>query len=295
MIKIRSMRLITIILIFTLVYSCNTSENTPNMTNEVNVLFLHHSTGAVIWNSNSPSLLLKVIRRISPSLFNKLAKKPQLPLMFNKYNKKNHTNYKVKDIEFPKRSPYGWNNFPYDYYNIWVKNAGKEPYMEEPTLEMLTKKYNVIIFKHCFPVSNIIEDQDTADINSQLKTLSNYKLQYMALREKLHQFPDTKFILFTGASLVKSQISEAEAIRAKKFFDWVISQWDLPDDNIYIWDLYSLETENNLYFNTKYSVSPNDSHPGRSFAKKAGKLLFQRTIDIIENNGKKTQLTGISK
>ena len=77
-------------------------------------------------------------------------------------------------MSFPKPNPYGWNNYPYDYYNIWVKNAGEELYMEE------------------------------------------------------------------------------------------------------------------------YAVSTNDSHPDSEFASNAVKLLYNRIIDVIENNGTGTQLTGKS-
>lgn len=35
-------------------------------------------------------------------------------------------------------------------------------FMEEHTLEMLTREYQVIIFKHCFPVNKIAEDQASA-------------------------------------------------------------------------------------------------------------------------------------
>ena len=35
---------------------------------------------------------------------------------------------------------------------------------------------------------------------------------------------------------------------------------DQPDDNIYIWDLYSLQTEGGLYFKDEYAVSEKDSH-----------------------------------
>ena len=193
---------------------------------------------------------------------------------------------------FPKASPYGWHNYPYDYYNIWVKNAGNEPYMEEPTLELLTKKYQVIIFKHCYPVSNIKPDKDSADINSDYKSLANYKLQYTVLRDKLYEFPDTKFIIWTGAAQVKSNISEDEALRAKEFFTWVTNEWDLPGDNIHIWDLYGLETEGGLYFKEEYAGSANDSHPNSKFASKAVKLISNRIIDVIENNGAGTKLTG---
>jgi len=193
---------------------------------------------------------------------------------------------------FPKQTPYGWNNFPFDYYNIWVKNEGKEPFKDEPTLEILTRDYQVIIFKHCFPVSNIQKNEIPADINSKIKTISNYKLQYAAIKEKLHEFPSTKFILFTGAVQVRANNSEDKAIRAREFFQWVVEEWDEPEDNIYLWDLYDLQTEGGLYFKDAYALSPENSHPNGEFASKAVDLLFNRIIDVIEQDGKGTLLTG---
>ena len=268
--------------------SCRKKEKTFDM----NIIYLHHSTGGVIWQGTRVSLVTRVARKISTSLADVVGKKARLPLLFERYNKDNNKNFSIEEMAFPKASPYGWHNYPYDYYNIWVKNAGNEPFTEEPTLEILTKQYQVVIFKHCFPVSNIQPDQDSADINSDFKSLANYKLQYLSLRDKLHEFPDTKFILFTGAAQVKSNITEDEAKRAKEFFKWVTDEWDFPGDNIHLWDLYTLETEGGLYFKNDYAVSENDSHPNIDFAGKAAQLLFNRIIDIIEKNGTGTKMTG---
>jgi hypothetical protein len=268
--------------------SCKQKENTSDM----NIIYLHHSTGGVIWQGEKASILTRAARKISTGFADAIGGKAKLPSLFEKYNKETNKNYLIKEMIFPKASPYGWHNYPYDYYNIWVKHAGSEPYMEEPTLELLTKDYQVIIFKHCFPVSNIQADKDTADINSDYKSLANYKLQYAALKDKLHEFPDTKFIVWTGASLVKSAVSEDEAKRAKDFFTWVTNEWDLPGDNIYIWDIYSLETERGLYFKDEYASSPSDSHPNSEFAIRVAQLLFNRIVDVIENDGTRTKLTG---
>jgi hypothetical protein len=267
--------------------SCRQKEKTTDL----NIIFLHHSTGRVIWNGKSTSKIGRYVRSKSNRLANIIGAKAQLPLLFQEYNEEHKKNYLIREMIFPG-TPYPWINFPYDYYNLWVKNAGNEPFMEQPTLEMLTKEYQVIIFKHCFPVSNILADQDSADINSDMKTILNYKLQYSALRDKLHKFPDTKFILFTGAAQVKLSVTEDEAKRAKEFFSWVTEEWDLPGDNIYLWDLYRLQTEGGLYFRDEYAVSIYDSHPNEEFAGKVVKLLFDRVIDIIENNGNGTQMTG---
>jgi hypothetical protein len=268
--------------------SCNPKQEISDM----NIIYLHHSTGALIWQGGQLSLFTRAVRKVSPGIAKLITRKNKIPKLMKQYNKINNKHYTIQEMAFPKESPYGWQNYPYDYYNIWVKNAGPEPFMEEPTLEILTKKYQVIIFKHCFPVSGIQPDKEVADINSDYKSLANYKLQYNAIRDKLHEFPDTKFILFTGAALVKGSGTEEEALRTKEFFTWVINEWDLPDDNIYIWDLYSLETEGGLYLKDEYATSPRDSHPNDKLASKAAELIFNRIIDVIDNDGKNTKLTG---
>lgn len=283
---IRSKLVICIVVLIVIpLISCEQKKISDN-----NIIFLHHSTGGVIWYGNEISLITKVANKLSRRLTN-IGTKALLPSLFKDYNKEYNKNYTVKEISFPKAKPYGWNNYPFDYYNIWVKNASQQPFLEEPSLEMLTKDYRVIIFKHCFPVSNILPDQDSADVNSDLKTVSNYQLQYLALKDKFHEFPDTKFIVCTGAAQVKSSITEDEAKRAKEFFKWVKNEWDIPNDNIYIWDLYELQTEGSLYFIDKYSESPGNSHPNTAFARELGNLLFNRIIDIIETDGTKTDLT----
>ncbi len=266
-----SIAIITAIIIF----QCS-KNNASSTGKECKILFLHHSTGAIIYKGGSSGILAQ----------------QEVPKWFNNYNKKNGTSYKITEQEFPKSQPYGWNNYPYDYYNIWVKHAGNQPYLEEPTLEMLTKEYNVIIFKHCFPGSNILEDLDNADIDSPEKRLGNYKLQYQALKQKLTQFPEVKFIVWTGAALIEAQTTPENAARAREFSEWVKNEWDTNGDNIYVWDFRELETEGGLYLKKEYASSSGDSHPGKDFAKTVAPLLCQRIVDVIENNGAKTTLTG---
>ena len=269
------MRFVISILVALMMASCS-----GKMEPMKKIIFLHHSTGYSVWLGKTNNYVYKV------------TKKGDVQKYIENFNKKNKTSYQITERFFPKSQPYGWNNYPFDYYNIWVKNAGKKAFMKEQTLEMLTSQFQVIIFKHCFPSSNILADNGIADINSDIKTLANYKLQYLALRDKIHEFSDTKFILFTGAVQVKAFLSEEEALRAQEFYNWVINEWDQPGDNIFIWDLYQLQTEGGLYFKDEYAVSSNDSHPNKVFAGNAADLLFNRIIDVIENNGIKTDLAG---
>lgn len=119
-----------------LITGCGSNNN-----NMKKIVFLHHSTGEAIWKGSTNRYVYK------------LTGKGDVQKFFNAYNRENKTNYEISALNFPKSSPYGWNNYPYDYYNIWVKNAAAELFMEEPTLEILTKQYEVIIFKHCFPLA----------------------------------------------------------------------------------------------------------------------------------------------
>jgi hypothetical protein len=247
---------------------------------EMRVLFLHHSTGQVIWQGG-------------------------VPQWFEEYNEGNSTDYQITSQVFPKRTPYGWDNYPYDYWNIWVSHAGDEPFMEEPTLEILTRQYDVIIWKHCFPVAGIREDAHNPDISSPVKRIENYRLQYDALKEKMRQFPECKFIVWTGPAQVRNvtlrdrivgmlrrKSVDGNAERMREFCDWVRNEWDEAGDNIYIWDLWKLETECGMYLKDEYAAGPGNSHPSNSFARRVAPLFCQRIVDVIEGRGDSSSLTG---
>jgi hypothetical protein len=200
----------------------------PSLPAGARVLFLHHSTGGVIWNGGVPD-------------------------WFAGYNARRSTGYQITEQAFPKNAPYGWNNYPYDYWNIWVKHAGPKPYRAEPTLEMLTPRYDVIVWKHCFPVSNIAPDTGRPDVGSSAKRLENYKLQYEALKQKMRSFPNTRFVVWTSAALVKDATDEGEAARSRAFVDWVRGTWDERGDNIYVWDFWQLETDGGRYVPARHA------------------------------------------
>ncbi|MFC1525960.1 hypothetical protein ACFL6X_04015 [Candidatus Latescibacterota bacterium] len=234
------------------------------------ILLLHHSTGGVIWKGGVAAWL-------------------------DQYNTANGTQYQAVEQAYPKSEPYGWANYPYDYWNIWVQHEGDTPHMEEQTLEMLCPENEVIIFKHCYPVSNVTEDTGSPDITSDAKRLENYYLQYGALKDKMRQFPDTRFIVWTGAALVEGATSEDNCRRARQFFEWVRDEWDEPGDNIFVWDFFELETEGGLYLKDEYAAGPGNSHPSPEFAAKTAPLLGQRIVDVIEGRGDSGSVTGTDR
>lgn len=242
---------------------------------EHKIIFLHHSVGSVIFNAGNRTN--RIIRKLFPQ-------KSYISQWFENYNCINGTNYHITEQFFPRKELYGWNNYPYDYYNIWVKNAGYQPYLSEPTLEILTKQYKLIIFKHCYPISDMKEDLNLPDINSPEKSIKNYHLQYIALKKKLNEFPNTKFLIWTGAAQVESNTTKEKALRAKEFFNWVKNDWNIEEGNIFLWDFFDLETEGGLFLKNENANTTNDSHPGKSFAKKVAPLFCKRIIEVIQHN-----------
>ena len=158
----------------------------------------------------------------------------------------------------------------------------------------------MILFKHCFPGSDIGPDSGSPDAASGDKTLENYQAAYNALKTKLRSFPNTRFIVWTLAMRTEADMQASYggdhagmAQRAREFTDWVKSSWDERGDNIFVWDFYALETEGGLYLRPIYAADPgDDSHPNGSFCATVAPLLGQRIVDVIEGRGDSGSLTG---
>ena len=113
-----------------------------------------------------------------------------------------------------------------------------------------------------------------------------------SIKEKLAEFPNHRFIVWTGAALVQSATTQENAERAQTFFNWVKNTWDEDGDNIYVWDFRELETEGGLYLLDQYAAAPGDSHPSSAFAQTVAPYFGQRIIDVIEGRGDTGSITG---
>ncbi|MDC0584591.1 hypothetical protein OAO55_02550 [Bacteroidales bacterium] len=266
------MKEIIVLLICFSVFSCKSERNLEYDDPDVKIIFLHHSTGNNVYGGKK-----EILSKISKSF-----EEFTVPKLLAAYNEVNSTKYAITEQAFPKGNPYPWNNYPYDYYNIWVKNGDKDYYMEEPTLSTLTKEYDLIIFKHCFPSSAIKENDSISNIDSDKKTLGNYKLQYTALKEKMLTYPKTKFIVWTPAALVESHTKEEDAMRANEFVNWMKNDWDQDGDNIFVFDFRTLETEGGLYLKPENANSSHDSHPNPIFCEKAADKFVDTIISVIK-------------
>jgi hypothetical protein len=247
---------------------------------ESKIIFLHHSTGGLIYNDG----------HVADSI--------------QAYNERNGTNYLIKEKNFPYK-PYEWLNYPYDYWNIWLNGycdqyKGEKGYSNVKCLEDLCRDYDVIIFKHCYPGADILKNTDNPDINSDRKSLENYKLQYRALRDKFQEFPNNEFIVWTLVPRHRLDANSPEnAPRAKEFVDWVKNEWLVEGaksyDNIHIFDYFSLAAEQDtaavpprvpycLKYKYERAHDGKDSHPNQLASEEIGPEFYKFIIKVLNSN-----------
>ncbi|MEI6090377.1 MAG: T9SS type A sorting domain-containing protein [bacterium] len=253
-----------LILLIVLIY-------TPYILYSQSVVFLHHSTGGNVFAEG------------------------KVQNWFTNYNQTNGKSYQITERGYPD-SPYPWENYPYDFWNLWVNNACNSAQPGIECLNTLAEKYDVIILKHCFPGAGIEADNGTPDVTSKSKTLENYKAQYRALRQKFDEYPNTKFIVWTLASLHRLATNDAQTERAVQFVDWVRNDWlnedQIAEDNVYVFDFWALTAEhsdnpangkkNCLKYEYERSHSDGDSHPNTAANLVAGPAFAQFIVDVIE-------------
>jgi len=236
-----------------------------------NALFLHHSTGGNVFYEGN------------------------VGEYFMEYNDSQAKSYQITERAYPD-SPYPWENYPYDYWNLWVNHACDNSNENIMCLDGMTLQYDVIILKHCFPGAGLEAGNGEAEVNSPVKTLANYKLQYNALLSMMDQYPGTKFIVWTLAPLHRNATNSEQAGRAYEFVQWVKDAWLLEDGkdhpNVYIFDFFSLAAEmdpnpvNGAQYCLKYDYEGDhegsDSHPNTLANETIGPVFAQFVIDVIE-------------
>lgn len=237
------------------------------------VIFLHHSTGWGVYNEG------------------------HVAEWIDNYNTEHVTSYVLDQRSYPN-TPYPWDNYPYDYWNLWINNTCDNSNPGIACMDNLCANYDVIIFKHCYPGAGIVDDPANPSINSPVRSLATYKLQYRALRDLMDSYPDNKFIVWTLAPLHRLVTNATIAARARTFVNWVKNDWLTEDGkqhpNIYIFDLYGYLAEsdpspaqgavNCLKYEYEYlHENTDDSHPNTLANETVGPLFAQFIVNTIEN------------
>jgi len=243
-----------IFLAFSACGSCASSlfSEEPAAPNQLRIHFLHHSTGG-----------------------NLIGGAGGIAKMFDAYNLENGTN-----LLFTEEWSAPSDNYPYDYFSVTFTPA---------KLQDLALKYDVVIWKHCYPGSSILEDTGYPDINSSRKSIENYTLQYRTLRDRLDSHPDRKFILWTLPPLHRKASTADMARRAAQFTEWVKWEYltengDHPNQFIFDFRRYMTGPDNFLRYEYELDHNSSDSHPNQLANDTVCPIFFNSIIDILKKS-----------
>ncbi len=223
----------------------------PETDRTIRIHFLHHSTGG-----------------------NLIKGAGGIEKMFEAYNQINGTDYRfTHEWSAPNNE-----NYPYDYHTDTFSHKRIREYAEN---------YHLVIWKHCYPGSDIQADLGTPDINSSRKSIENYKLQYRSLRIRFDMYPDTKFLGWTLPPLHRKATTLEKARRASDFTDWVRDEF-MSEDGAHInqsfFDARLHLSENDEYLQYDYERDHNswDSHPNDLANDTVNPHFFQSIIKFVE-------------
>jgi len=156
----------------------------------------------------------------------------------------------------------------------------QQPVYELPvnTLSGLLQ-HEVIIFKSCYPASDIVSDE-------QLRQRQDW---YLQMRAVMDQHPDKIFVALTPPPLNPAETRADIAARARAFADWLASDaYTAGHPNVFVFDLFGALAEDDPAapdFNmlrAAYRDGP-DSHPNRAANEAIGPQLAAFVIASIEH------------
>ncbi len=140
-------------------------------------------------------------------------------------------------------------------------------------------QHEVIIFKSCYPASDIVSDE-------QLRQRQDW---YVQMRAVMDQHPDKIFIALTPPPLNPTETRSDIAARARAFADWLAAdEYRAGHPNIFVFDLFGTLAEGDPQapdFNMLRAAyrDGSDSHPNRAANQTIGPQLVAFVIDAIEH------------
>ena len=130
-------------------------------------------------------------------------------------------------------------------------------------------EYEVIVFKSCFPVSNIGSDEQ----------LNEYKSYYLSIRARMDQYPDRIFVIVTQPPQVQANTDAQEAARARAFTNWLASAEFLSGHhNVFTFNFFNLlaDPATNM-LRAGYTGDPSDAHPNEQ----ANQAIAPQFVDFV--------------
>jgi hypothetical protein len=137
-------------------------------------------------------------------------------------------------------------------------------------------QYDVIVFKSCFPVSNIGD-------NAQLE---EYKSYYLSIRERMDQYPDKMFVIVTQPPEIPADSSPDAAARARAFADWLSSdEYVSGHANVFVYDFFGQLAGSDNFLRAEYRTDESDAHPNELANHTIGPLFVAFLDEAIRSFG----------
>jgi len=131
------------------------------------------------------------------------------------------------------------------------------------------KQHDIIMFKSCFPASNITDDG----------MLGKYKEYYESMLPTFKAHPDILFIAMSTPPLMKGNTTPENAARARQWARWVTTQWAKGVANVQVFDLFNAlaivegkPDQNTLV--PQFGAGKYDSHPSPAGARAVTRLFI---------------------
>ena len=156
------------------------------------------------------------------------------------------------------------NTDPDGWYHIFDQPISSPP--DNTFSHML--EYDVIIFKSCFPSSDIYSEE----------RLEAYRSYYLSIRDVMDQHPDKIFIPWTTPPLVPNETSPENAARAQQWSAYLTSdEYMAGHENVFVFDIFSLWSDEAGFLRAEYRADEWDSHPNE-FANRTAAPIFAEFI-----------------
>jgi hypothetical protein len=138
------------------------------------------------------------------------------------------------------------------------------------------KQHDIVMFKSCFPASNIENE----------KMLEDYKGYYNTLLPTFKANPDIMFIAMSTPPLVKAETTPENAARARRWAEWITTEYAKDVKNVQVFDLFGALAirEGKPNANTlapQFAEGEHDSHPSTAGAAAVTRMFipwFNRAI-----------------
>jgi len=153
---------------------------------------------------------------------------------------------------------------PPDFYNGFT----------DPNQWDLLKPYSIIIFKSCFPASDITSDE----------MLEEYKTYYNQLYEIYEKYPDKLFVPLSTPPLLKNHTTAEAAQRALAFEDWLVGEYKdkYPGHNLAPFKLHSLLSDSEGFLKSDFIASEDDDHPNANSGAVVGPALVNHLKPFVK-------------